>query len=135
MNILVIADEPVLGAAWKYLLEERGYKVLLTTNGVEGIEIGKLTPPDLVIFDADGMLGMGQGLATIENVKKALPEVQILVLASWSLDREESLARGATVCVSKPVDYGTVLRLADMMVTRTTSRRWPTLAEETALPK
>ncbi len=118
MNILVIANEPVLGAAWKYLLEERGYRVLLTADGNEGVEIGRLTPPDLVLFDADGMLGMSQGLATIERVKQALPDVQILVLASWALDREASLERGATVCVSKPADYGMVLRLADMMVTR-----------------
>lgn len=132
MNILVVADEPMLGAAWKYLLEERGYRVTLANNGSDGAEIGRRTPPDLVLFDADGILGMSQGLATIENLKQTLPDVQILVLASWSLDREESLAHGATVCVSKPVDYGTVLRLTDMMVTRTRSLAGVGMAEETA---
>jgi twitching motility two-component system response regulator PilH len=121
MHVLVIDGEPVLRAAWKYLLEERGYAVHLASNGAEGVELCRETEPDLAILDVEAMPGIGDWLAEIEMVRTELPDVQILVLSPWSLDRERALDCGATVCVSKPVDYATVLRLADMMVD---SGRW-----------
>lgn len=129
MEALVIASEPVLGTAWKYLLEERGYNVLLASSGADTVDVGRFSAPDLIMFDADDMLGTGQSLADIEVIKDALPEVPMLVLASWNLDREKALARGATVCVSKPVDYGTVLRLADMIVSHSSNKRTAVTAE------
>ncbi len=130
MHVLVIDGEPVLRAAWKYLLEERGYAVCLAANGAEGVELCRDRVPDLVILDVEAMPGLGDGLAAIEMVRAELPDVQILVLSPWSLDREKALESGATVCVSKPVDYATVLKLADMMVSRASARRWSSLAAE-----
>lgn len=128
MHVLVVDGEPVLRAAWKYLLEERGYGICLAGNGTEAIELCREQAPDLVILDAEGMPGIGNGLAAIEKVRMEVPDVQILVLSPWSLDREKALECGATVCVSKPVDYATVLKLADMMVSRASVRRWSSLA-------
>jgi len=132
MNVLIIADESMLGAAWGYLLEERGYKVFVAGSGSEALAIGRKNPPDVIVFDADETLRMAQGLATLGLVSSFLSEAPILVLAPWSLDREAALSRGATVCITKPVDYGTVLRLVDMMASRPTARKWSVLAQETA---
>ncbi len=131
MNVLVISDDSVLGKAWSYLLEERGYNVFMASNGPDAIRIGKEHDLHLVMFDADDMLRMAQGLTTISVIKNFFGEVPILVLSPWSLNREETLARGATICVAKPVDYGTVLRLVDMMTSRISNRRW-SMAEESA---
>lgn len=130
MHVLVIDGEPVLRAAWKYLLEERAYAVHLAGNGAEGLELCRERVPDLVIMDVEGIPGVSEGLSTIEMVRMEIPEVQILVLSPWSLDREKALECGATVCVSKPVDYATVLKLADMMVSRASARRWSSMAAE-----
>lgn len=130
MHVLVIDGEPVLRAAWKYLLEERGYVVHLAGNGTEGLELCRDSTPDLVIMDVEGIPGVDEGLSTIETVRMEIPDVQILVLSPWSLDREKALECGATVCVSKPVDYATVLKLADMMVSRASARRWSSMAAE-----
>lgn len=129
MNVLVMSDDLVLGKAWGFLFEERGYRVLLANNGPEALRIGREEAPDLIMIDADDMLRMAQGLTTISLIKSFLGDVPILVLSPWSLNRDEAIRRGATVCVAKPVDYGTVLRLVDMMTSKSSRSRWSLLGE------
>jgi len=118
----------VLRAAWKYLLTERGYDVILAASGEEGISESFDAPPDLALIDVDALWPVTQGLSTIAVIREEFPESQILVLSSW-LNRRKALESGANVCLPKPIDYSAVLRLADMMIGRSTPRFRAALAE------
>lgn len=131
MQVLVIDGEPVLRAAWKYLLTERGYEVVVAASGEEGISESFDMHPDLALIDVDALWPVTQGLSTIAVIREEFPEAQILVLSSW-LNRRKALEAGANVCLPKPVDYAAVLRLADMMIGRATPRFRQALAESGA---
>lgn len=121
MRVLVIDGEPVLRAAWKYLLCERGYEVVVAASGEDGIEQSHGIFPELVLVDVDALWPVNQGLATIEIVRRQMPDAQILVLSSW-LNRRKALEAGANVCIPKPIDYSTVLKFADLMAARSGTR-------------
>ena len=91
----------------------------------------KLSATALTTQEIDVMVqAMGEGLSSIEQVRAEAPEVPILVLSPWDLDREKAFELGATACVSKPVDYATVLKLTDLMVSRAAAQRWASLVGE-----
>jgi DNA-binding response OmpR family regulator len=117
----VIDGEPVLRAAWNYLLSDRGYEVVVAASGEDGIEQSQGILPDLVLVDVDALWPVNQGLATIEIIRREMPDAQILVLSSW-LNRRKALEAGANVCIPKPIDYSTVLKFADLMAARSGAR-------------
>ena len=128
MRILVIDGEPVLRAAWKYLLSEQGHDVMVAGNSDDGIAESRSEEPDLVLVDVDSLWPVDQGLLTIETIRDQMPDAQILVLSSW-LNRRKALESGANVCLPKPIDFGTVFKLADMMAGHTGKRLRPVSAE------
>jgi len=50
-NILLIEDEPLLGALLKQKLEKSGFDVTLLRDGAQALEYLKANKPDLVLLD------------------------------------------------------------------------------------
>ena len=79
--ILCIDDNQALLGVYKKMLQDRGYKVLLASNGWEGLEILQQQPVDCVILDYQ-MPGMN-GPAVIRRMRRRKdPQPVILVSAS-----------------------------------------------------
>lgn len=90
MKILWIDDEIELLKPYIYSLEEKGYEVLIATNGPDGIELAKREGVDLVLLDK-WMSGM-DGLEVLRRLKEMDPN---LLVAMVTKSEEEGLMNEA----------------------------------------
>jgi two-component system nitrogen regulation response regulator GlnG len=115
-RILVIDDEPVLRQTFQHLLEERGHTVWVADNGRSGIELCRRHKPDLVVTDI--IMPQQDGLSMIEAIRREFPDMPFIVMTgvAGASSREKAIQLGIECCVSKPLDYVTLLRLIDQVV-------------------
>jgi len=102
MRVLVVEDEPKLGAFLKRGLGEAGFEVHHTPNGDEGYELAKEKPWDVIVLDI--MLPGRDGLSILKQLRKQRNAVPVILLTARSeLDeRLEGLDCGADDYLTKP---------------------------------
>ena len=103
-RVMVIDDDANIRSALKYRLEKEGYSVLLSGDGLDGLEKVKLERPDLIILDL--VMPRLDGFGLLERLKseaetRAIP---VIVLTAYNCEenRSRSLELGAVGFVSKP---------------------------------
>jgi CheY-like chemotaxis protein len=110
-TILVIDDEPVLRLTFQRLLEGEGYRVLVASNGREGVEIFQAQDVDLVITDI--VMPELDGFRTIEKLRALRPDLPIIAMSA--IADEHAMARPlsepAFCCVAKPVQTNVLFAL------------------------
>jgi DNA-binding response OmpR family regulator len=79
-TILIVEDEKALLEILKTNLEESGFKVLTTTNGVEGLEALKKHQVDLVLLDL--LMPLMSGFDVLEEMGKKKIAVPVIVLSN-----------------------------------------------------
>ena len=102
MRLLIVEDEPTLGAQLKETLEGAGYAVDLAENGVDGHFMGAEEDYDAAILDL-GLPGL-DGLTILDKWRKADKAMPVLILTardSWS-DKVAGLDSGADDYLGKP---------------------------------
>ena len=108
-TILVIDDEQAICDTMSDMLDEKGYGVLVATNGVDGLKIVAEQPVDLIILDLnmprmDGYMFMEhlQERWTKESRREPIPP--IIVLSAVDMKKDFGLAKnlGATRYMQKP---------------------------------
>lgn len=99
-KIIVMDDEELVRDTYKYMLEALGYKVILTTNGYEMLDIFKSLNEkndeiDAIILDLTipGSLG---GKDTIQEIRKINQDIPVFVASGYTGDP----------AVINPQDYG-----------------------------
>jgi two-component system, cell cycle response regulator DivK len=108
-TILVAEDDDDNRLVMKMLLELRGYRVLVATNGVEALEVAAREHPDLILMD----LRMPQlnGLAATRQLRQhadaQLRRVPIIALSAYdpAQHRNVALAAGCNEYATKPINY------------------------------
>jgi two-component system response regulator AdeR len=101
--VLVADDDEVVRARAARALEQAGYRVLKTGDGLETLKVMRRFAPRLVVLDI-GMPGL-DGKAVMRIVKSmgaAAPTVVFLTAMDADADREEGLALGAADYITKP---------------------------------
>jgi PAS domain S-box-containing protein len=110
--VLIVDDEPVVREIAKKSLERRGYTVLVASDGSAAIDIFKRHPGqiDLAILDLS-MPGMS-GQETLPELRKARPDVKVLVSSGYSETEALTMFEGQKVSgfIQKPY---TAARIAD----------------------
>ncbi|MFP4642475.1 MAG: response regulator [Chloroflexota bacterium] len=110
-TILVIEDDPTSSRLTGYALEQAGYHVLMSSNGLEGIRKAREESPALVILDV-----MLPGLDGFEVCHRLRSDPQtvwlpIIMLSAKAreVDKETGFKVGASDYLTKPVDPSTVV--------------------------
>ncbi len=108
-TILVIDDEKDIRTSLIGILEDEGYQVLCAESGVEGIECARQELPDLILLDI-WMPGM-DGLETLEQLKKQLPKVTVIMISGHGTIETAVRATklGAFDFIEKPLSLEKVL--------------------------
>ena len=103
MHIVVIEDEPDLGAILVEMFEMEGHHIELATNGPDGLSLALHTRPDLVIVDV--MLPELDGWGVLERLRKK-SDVPVLMLTAKDTtdDRVRGLDLGADDYQTKPFE-------------------------------
>ncbi len=157
INILVVEDERHLAESVARRLQEDGYGVDITHDGVEGLRLGLTKKYQLIVLDL--LLPQKDGLQVLRELRRNKVSSMVLILTAKSTieDRVEGLHAGADDYLSKPFAFAelvarvqsllrrhgvgptTVLRVADLeldietRVVRRASRNIHLTAKEYAL--
>ena len=89
LTILCIDDEQTALQLRQSILESAGYKVLIATTGLRGLQLFRSEPIDAVVLDY-WMADM-KGLQVARAIRKLSPTVPIIILSAYDELLDESL--------------------------------------------
>jgi CheY-like chemotaxis protein len=78
-RILVIEDEDQMRKLLRQVLVDAGYEVEEASDGLEGIELYRENPADLIITDM--IMPKKEGMEIILDLKLEFPEVKIIAIS------------------------------------------------------
>jgi CheY-like chemotaxis protein len=104
--ILLVDDEKSTIQVEKLMLRELGYQVVPALSGKEAIELYKEKMVDLDLVALDMIMPEMNGKDTYDALKKINPEVKVLLVSGYSLNRqiEELMEKGCNGFIQKPFD-------------------------------
>ena len=110
-RILVIDDEQSVRASLQQALTTAGHTVILAANGLEGVNLQRKEPADLVITDL--FMPEQDGVETMMQLRKFAPNVGVIAISGNPLGSEmlavaEKL--GALAIFEKPFAVADLLK-------------------------
>jgi CheY-like chemotaxis protein len=108
-TILCIDDSPQILSLYKYLLEDHGYKVVLASNGRDGLEFMKRHHVDCVILDYQ-MPAMN-GAAVVRYMRQHEAPPPVIMVSGSDLPRE--LRQQVEAVVEKPMQAERLLECVE----------------------
>ena len=101
-RVLLVQSDPAISAPMAAFLDEEGYRVMRSSDGIGGLNLVRRTQPDLIILDAD-LPGI-DGITLAGTIRKQAPTPIILLIdGADELQQVIGLDRGADLCLVKPV--------------------------------
>lgn len=111
IKVLLVDDEKEFVDALKERLEIRDLPSGVAYNGEQALQIVEDEIPDVMVLDLK-MPGI-DGMEVLRRIRKAYPEVQVIILTGHGSEKDEEEARrlGAFEYLQKPVDIDELVRL------------------------
>jgi DNA-binding response OmpR family regulator len=109
IRVLLVDDEKEFANYTAKRLSARGMSVQIAYSGRSALEFIAGHPVDVVVLDV--LMPGIDGFAVLREIKKACPEVQVIML-SGHVDREaveKGEALGAAGYIRKPCEFSTLL--------------------------
>jgi DNA-binding response OmpR family regulator len=115
-NILVLDDDPDIGAMLTLVLQSNGYRVIAVQRGKEALDVVVHENISLLITDLllSGDDGRDVCRTLKENEKTA--SIPILMFSAHPDAEKASLAAGASAFLSKPFDVAQLLEKVVLLV-------------------
>lgn len=103
-TILVVEDEAPLRDLAERFLAESGYKVLLASNGHQGIEIYNQNRNEIALVILDWIMPEMGGRECLDRLRRIDPKVRVIIASGYTMDtsRVEVLETMAAGIVNKP---------------------------------
>ncbi len=107
MKILVVDDDPIIRKLLLEVLTNDGHQVTVAKNGLEGLNLARRQPFQLVFMDVH--MPIMNGLETLISIRNLYPEMAVAMMDSYpdQLVREAE-SRGALTCMHKPFDLNEI---------------------------
>ena len=108
VNILIIDDEPQLGAVISEMLSLQGHQTSVFDSGKGGIEAFKEGGYEVLITD----LGMPDvsGWEVIDTARQIAPGVISGIITGWDISEAEAKRKGADFLINKPFDSNQIVQ-------------------------
>jgi DNA-binding NtrC family response regulator len=108
ISVLIVDDEVALANTLAQRLQLRNLKVGTAYDGEQALSKLKVDKPDVVVLDLR-MPGM-HGMEVLREIKKACPDIQVIVLTGHGSDKDEEEAKrlGGFDFLKKPADIETL---------------------------
>lgn len=121
MRILVIEDNPKMGAGLQRGLREHGYAADLALTGCEGEDLAATDIYDLIILDV--MLPDRDGIEVCKNLRRRAVKTKILLLTALNSteDKVVGLDAGADDYLAKPFELDELLARVRALLRRGTA--------------
>ncbi|MBI2903398.1 MAG: nitrogen regulation protein NR(I) [Candidatus Methylomirabilis oxyfera] len=107
-KILVVDDEESIRWALRKGLEREGYRVVLASDGAEGLARATESDIDLVLMDIK-MPG-SDGFETLTRIKESRPDLPVIIMTAFGTLQAavQAMKRGAYDYITKPFDFDEV---------------------------
>jgi CheY-like chemotaxis protein len=115
-RVLIIDDDEQLRALLHEILDRAGFEVLEAVNGVEGLNLYRACPVDLVITDL--LMPEMEGVETIVQLRREFPDACIIAMSGGgrNLGSEYlpiAAQLGARATIAKPFSRQDVLHAVE----------------------
>lgn len=103
-NIMVLDDVEDAGAMIKRILERKGHVVSVFTEEQEALDYAQNQEMDIAILDIK--LKKMNGVEVLKHIKKARPDIDVLMLTGYPTleTAKEAMGSGAKEYLVKPID-------------------------------
>ena len=122
-KLLIIEDDPTAMRLIEYALKQRGYQVLTTRNGLEGIITAQKEEPDLIILDI--MLPGIDGFEVCKRLRNGTQTARIpILIISAKIQKEDintGFRAGADDYLCKPVSPSEIITRVESLLFKQTS--------------
>lgn len=119
-RLLVVDDDPNLGESLRDVLTDKGYEVVVVTQGA--VALGRLAQEhfDMALVDIR-MPGL-DGAATAKLIHTLKPGLPVVMITGYELDdlARQALQEGAVAILSKPLDIDRTVNLIEHTIKRPT---------------
>lgn len=114
--LLVVDDDRGMRDTLLDILEERGYRVGVASDGVEALEAVKSEAHDLVLMDI--AMPRMNGVEALKELKRIDGHTVVIMMTAYAMQDliEEALREGVYEVVYKPLDVDEVLKLVDQAI-------------------
>lgn len=117
-KVLVVEDNEMNRDMLARRLQRRGYEVIVSVDGEDGVNKARSDSPDIILMDMD--LPVLDGWAATRQLK-ASPETQsipVIALTAHAMagDREKALEAGCDDYDTKPVEFSRLTQKMDMLL-------------------
>jgi len=136
-TILVIDDNDINRLTVQRLLGKRGFRVIESSDALDGIEQARRCAPDLILLDLqlpemDGFEALGR----IRALNATAGTAPVIALTAHALmgDSERCISAGFDGYVSKPFHIDTLLSEINRLIRRSDSRGAPDACAERSMP-
>ncbi len=124
-KLLIIEDDPTAMRLIEYALKQRGYQVLATRNGLEGIITAQKEEPDLIILDI--MLPGIDGFEVCKRLRTGVQTSRIpILIVSAKIQKEDintGFRAGADDYLCKPVSPSEIItRVENLLLKRSSGQ-------------
>ncbi|MDE3196806.1 MAG: response regulator transcription factor [Acidobacteriota bacterium] len=109
MQILVVEDERRMAELLRRGLAEEGHNVVVARDGMEGLEIARSSPFDVIVLDV--MLPRMDGMAVTRSLRESRNQTPVLLLTARdrAADIVKGLDCGADDYLTKPFSFEILL--------------------------
>lgn len=111
LSILVVDDEVGLRDFYRFALEPLGYAVTTASDGVEGVELVRQRPFDLIFLDVH--MPRMRGPEALMKIRELRPTQKVVITSSSSdptyVFEDEAKRKGAIECLMKPCGLDEIL--------------------------
>jgi CheY-like chemotaxis protein len=117
-TVLVVDDDKLVLAIYKFAFEDYGYRVLLADDGNAALRTLEGQQVDVVFLDI--LMPEKEGLETLLEIKQRLPDVAVFVMSGGGMRGKHDFLTvakkfGATGIVKKPATPRELIALIDAL--------------------
>jgi CheY-like chemotaxis protein len=107
MKILVVDDDPIIRKLLWEVLTNDGHQVTVAKNGLEGLNLARKQPFQLVFMDVH--MPIMNGLEALISIRNLYPKMAVAMMDSYpdQLVRQAE-SKGALTCMHKPFDLNEI---------------------------
>ena len=118
-KLLIVDDEEIIRKTMKDTLEDEGYEVFDTGDGIEAIDMVRSINPDLVFLDI-WLPGM-DGMKALQLIKEFNPELPVVMITGHGTVNTamQAIKMGALDFLEKPLSLENILSVINDAITLT----------------
>lgn len=109
--LLVVDDEPIVGAVMKRLAEPVGFEVVVCSSAAEGVAALSRRPADMAFVDL--RMPDTDGIDLLRQIRDMVPACEVVLMSGFATidSAVEAVKLGARDYLTKPLDFERVTAL------------------------